>query len=542
MMMPAAHRRSLVRGGRPLLLGLALALMLPPALAISPASAVTKLEGEYNLQLDIRKQDRSFDWDFDSNNNDTYSQAQFRLFTQPKTGVEAFLRYEAEWNTSDNNNDRPIFLFREAHGRYRWELNGAKKGFDTYLFARQDRFWVDNYLIPVVRNDEGRDGGNAQGIRVDSWGFLGGLNATAIVSDFSGQYNPNDVTCLDCTPEKLEARREERRRQTDDGYVLRLRRTFDQNRLRTGFTYNRRVENQSGVEQDSTRFAEVLAGDVRYTFKDIDFSMEYAQSRTRGPEPGVQFRDGLDQELLGVRIPDSAVILGEIRSLRLGNARLGYLNVAPTGWFRGPTFDNRMGESNRDERGYVINTWYLVPARAITLTNNWLEYRKKATLRRHVTEFYSEAYIEFLRGFTGKTYYRQKRTIDDVSAVRQRIEKNDDFVFWISVESQLAWFRLSGKIKNMGTPFQKELGSIETSINLGAKTKLYTRLVTGDDPTSLRRSLFTQIQYRPSGNMELFLEYGPGFIGDSQIPVDDGDLEGSGRQKDIIKVFLRGTF
>ncbi|TPW15565.1 MAG: hypothetical protein FD129_867, partial [bacterium] len=461
-------------------------VLLAALLEVPLAAAVTKLEGEYNLQLDIRKQDRAFEWDFDSNNNDTFTQAAFRLFTQPRPGVEAFLRYEAEWNSSDNNGDRPMFFFREGHARYRFEMNAGRRGFDTYLFSRQSRFWVDNYLIPVVRDGEANDGGNAQGIRLESWGFLGGFNATAIISDYSGQYDPSSVACANCTAEELEAARQDRQNKTDDGYVLRLRRSFDRNRLRTGFTYNRKVENQDGPDQTGDNEASVFAADVRYAVKDIDFSLEYAQSRTIGPAPGIRYEDGLDQKVLGITMPNSAVMVGEIRSLRLGNARTGYFNAAPLAWFRGPTFDNRMGESNRDEKGYVINTWYLVPGRAITLTNNWLEYEKSATIRRRVTEYYGDAYIEFVNGFTGKVFYRRRRTIDTQADGIQRQEPNDDIVFWLSAESQLAWFRLSGKVKNLDTAFQKQLVAIEVSVNLGARTKLYTRLVSGNDPTSLR--------------------------------------------------------
>jgi len=523
-------------------LAIVLTAVLTTALVIPPAAAVTKLEGEYNLQLDIRKQDRAFEWDFDSNNNDTFSQASFRLFSMPRPGIEAFIKYEAEWNSSDNNGARPMFFFREAHGRYRYEMDKGRKGFDTYLFSRESRFWVDNYLIQVVRDGEANDGGNAQGVRLESWGFLGGVNATAIMSDYSGQYDPTQVPCANCTPEELEAAREDRRNKTDDGYVLRLRRLFDRNRLRTGLTFNRKVENQDGFDQAIDTQASVMAADMRYSYKDIDFSLEFAQSHTDGPGPSIRYPSGLNQQLLGITMPNSAVLVGEIRSLRAGNSSTGYFNAAPLAWFRGPTYDNRMGDSNRDEQGYLINTWYLVPGRAITLTNNWLEYEKFATIQRRVTEFYSDAYIEFVNGFTSKVFYRKRQTIDTQPDGSERLENNNDFVFWLSVESRLAWLRVSGKVKNLDTPFQKQLVAIETSVNLGANTKLYTRLVSGNDPTSLRRALFSQLQYRPTGNMELFLEYGPGYIGDAPLPVDDGDLEGSGRQKDIIKFYLKGTF
>ena len=42
-----------------------LALLLLPVLA-KPAPAFTRLEGEYYLQVDMRKQDRRYEWDFDS--------------------------------------------------------------------------------------------------------------------------------------------------------------------------------------------------------------------------------------------------------------------------------------------------------------------------------------------------------------------------------------------------------------------------------------------------------------------------------------------
>lgn len=528
-------RRALIRG----LAGLAL---VAAALSPRPVGAVTQLNGEYNLQLDVRKQDRGFEWDFDSNNNDTYSNVQFRLLSTPRPGVEAFAKTEAEWNSNDNNGDRPMFVFREAHLRYRFELNKGQRGFDSYLFSRQSRFWVDNYLIQVVRDGEANDGGNAQGVRVESWGFLGGLKATAIVSDYSSQYNAQDF-CSGCSADSLaKLAADQRRRATDDGMALRLRRDFGHNRLRTGFTFNRKSENQLGEEQGQTRYAQVFAGDARYTLGNTDISFEYAQSHTNGPGPGIRYTDGLDQKLMGFTLPNGASLQTEVRSLKFGTASVGYLNVAPRAWVWGPQFDNRMGESNRDERGYLVNTWYLVPQRSITLTNNWLEYRKKATLRRKVTEYYGEAYIEFINGFTGKVFYRRHRTEDEQAGGIIRLEKNDDVVALLTVESRLAWMRISGKIKNMNTTFEKQLAALETSVNLTGTTKLFTRLTLGNDPTGLRRALFTQLQYRPTANMELFLEYGPGWIGDSPLPVDDGDLEGNSKQKEMIKLWLKGNF
>lgn len=521
-----AVARVLLRAGVSLLAGAGCLGLASPR----PAAAATKLEGEYNIQLDIRKQDRFFQWDFESNNSDTYSNAQFRLFTQPRPNVEGFLKYEARWHPSDNNSERPVFQYREAHARYKWDLKG-NRGFDTYLFSRQDRFWVDNYLIRVVDGGTANDGGNAQGIRVNNWGYLGGVNASLIISDFSGQFDPTNSNAGNKDITK-----------TDDGLIFRARREFFDKKLRTGITYNRRNENQTGDEQNVRGFASVTAGDVRYTFRNIDFSLEYAQSATRGPGPTVRNQDALGQKFLGLPLSDRGTWVGEIRSIHVGNAKFGTINVAPFGFIRGPLYDNRLGDSDRDVRGFTLNSWYLVPARAITLSNSYTHWKKKASIRRDYTELYSEAYIEFVNGFTGKVFYRRKRTTDDIGNGLSRVDKNDDIFVEAQVESRLAWFRVEGKVKNLDTPFSKQLAAIELSVNLSSHTKLYNRLVFGNDPTGLRRVYFTQLQYKPAGNMELYVEYGPGWIGDGNRPVDDGDLEGSGVQKDLVKFWLKGTF
>jgi hypothetical protein len=40
----------------------------------------------------------------------------------------------------------------------------------------------------------------------------------------------------------------------------------------------------------------------------------------------------------------------------------------------------------------------------------------------------------------------------------------------------------------------------------------------------------------------MYLEYGPGYIGDDSTPVNDYDLAGSGDQRDVVKFILKGQF
>ncbi len=492
------------------------------ALALAaPAFALTKIEGEYQLMLDMRKstQQRNYPWDFDSNNSDNFNNAQLRIFSQPRAGVEAFMKFETDWNPTYNSGSRPQVQFRESHVRFRWDQ--GTRGVDSYLFSRQDRFYIEKYLIEVVKSDVlKRDffGPNAQGLRLESWGYLG-ANGQAIASD--------DVAGV---------------------YAARLKREFLQKRLRLGTTFARKEDRRAGAVPERS---EVVAFDSRFNYRDVDFSLEYAQSTAplnTSPRSDYAFPEALGRNLslfrwpTGLHLPDRGVLVAEIRSLHVGTPKLGYLNVAPFYWRRGPRFENRTGDANRDEIGYRINSWYLLPDRAVTLTSNYGRWSKNAYERREDVEFYNEAYVEFVNGFTGKTYFRQKDIRRFTVGSRFSLEEHDDWFNELQVESRLAWMRVQSKVKDVGQPTRKQLYSLETRINLTDKIKTYNRYTFGNDPNRLRKGIFSQLQYYPSPNVVMFLEYGPGWIGDSATPVDDGDLEGSGDQFDMIKFILKGNF
>jgi hypothetical protein len=523
-------------------LGVWLSLLAPPA------RALTKIEGEYQLMLDVRKYllHRPYVWDFDSNNNDNGDYLQLRLFSQPRTGVEAFFRVDADWHSFKNNSSRPVLQFGESHLRFRWD-RPRLGGVDAYLFARQDRFWVDNYLLRIV--DSGDDfraplrnanwGPNAQGVRVDSWGFLG-FSSSWILSDFSGQF-----------PFQRPVGR------TDDAFVGRVRREMLGRRLRLGATYVRVEQERADPLGGSTPIPDgpaVLAFDSRFNVLGTDVSIEYAESRTAASATDLPYPQGLRRPVTlfgrstGIELPERSVLVGELRSIRVGAPRIGYLNVAPLFWRRGalwedPAGDNSYnGEAKNDESGYNLNAWYLLPERAITLTTNYRRYWREARERRETWELYNELYIEFVNGFTGKTYYRiyELERLPDFG--RPTTDRYETWFGEVQVESRLAWFRIQTKFKDIGHPFRKQLFSAETRINLTDKLKNYNRYVFANDPIGLRKAIFMQLQYYPSPNVLMFLEYGPNWIGDAGTPVDDGDLEGGGFHVDMVKFILKGTF
>ncbi|MCK4415074.1 MAG: hypothetical protein KAY32_16200 [Candidatus Eisenbacteria sp.] len=515
-------RRGLAKLALPGLLFWVIALTLTEPTA---AYGLTKLEGEYQLMLDIRREDdRKYEWNYDSNHPETWLGNHFRLFSVPYPNTEVFAKFEAGWNKDHNSGRRPFYQYRESHLRYRWDRGNS--GADTYLFHRQDRFWVENHLIGVVEAGELTDNGNAQGVRVDIWG-LGGAKLTCIASDFSSQsWNPG---------EGGETAR------TDDAYVARLRKEFFGNHLRLGMTYNRLVE----LPEGEPRHLGVLAVDARYSIGMTDIFLEYADTYShQNPdheESGLRLKD-FNLHRLYRWLPRDGALKGEIRSLTLGTPRLGYYNIVPTFWYFGPNFANRLGEASRDQQGVWINTWYLLPQRAITLTLNYTSSENLVYQSRHSTEVYAEVYTEYVNGFTSKVFYSDRKDRNRWDPREVLIEVNRDLFLEIQVESQLAWMRVQVKLKDFNSSRRKDLASLESTLNLTDKLKLYGRYAFGNDPARLRKGLFAQLQYRPQGNMEVFLEYGPSWIGDSPNPVEDGDLAGSEDNRDLLKFIIKGTF
>ncbi len=495
--------------------------------AVVDVNAVTKVEGEYQLQLDIRKQDRAFPWDFESNHDDTWAASQFRIFSSPREGVEAYVRLEADWNTGSNNEERPVYQYREAHLRFRRNFGDSE--FDAYLFSREDRFWVDNHLLQPVQGGGTTDGGNAQGARVDIRRWKG-LDATYIVSDFSSQ---SKVGGSVTTPPP-----------SDDAHVFRLRRNFLDNAMRAGMTYTRKLEAQDGEQG----FNQVYAVDFRFTVRNTDLFVEFADSRVEGagenrkPDGTWEFGDYEIDEFHRI-LPRDAAFKAEFRSIRFGSPKVGFYNIAPSYYYFGEDYASFLGEGTNDLVGYKINTWYLVPGRAVTVTLDWEENRRSVFEQKKYTRFRTEIYTEYVNGFTSKFWYDRQLTVDFSNELFDEETKNFDFFAEVQVESRLAWMRVQGKIKDLDTKRRKELASLETSINIIPQVlKVYNRYVFGNDPARLRKGLFSEIQYRPRDNMDIFLSYGPWWIGDDANPVNDGDLAGGADNKDIIRVIVKGNF
>jgi hypothetical protein len=518
---------------------------------VPAAHAATQFGGEYNWMMEMRKDFRAFPWDFNSNDGSIYSPLWLHVFSQPKQGIETWANFNSEFDESNNPSYRPEFHFSDAHVRFRRDAGG--RGFDSWLFSRQDRLWVDNYLIHYVNGM-----GDGQGLRMETWGY-GGFNTAFVVADESASNDPYYLShrapfnwAPYVTPPPpfpsvlapIDSLNERGALRTNDRYVARVRREFfADRRLRLGMTFNR-YETWTGSDSVSGAGTPqtVLGFDSRYRLLGADVAFEYGQSWNKsgrfGSEPLTLFK-----RPTGIRVNDHSVLQAEIRSIRLGTQGTGYLGITPGWWQRGSQWTNGFGGPGADETGFNLQSYYLLPARAITYSNQLLWYGNKVYSTNSVRELYHEMYIEFVNGFTGKTYYRRR---DEYTSSYGRRVRSTHLTWFneVAVESRLAWLRVQSKLQDIGSPAKKQLFAVEQRINLTRNTKIYNRFALGNDPSILRKGIFTQLQFRPStgGNFEMYVQYGPDNIGGGSTPVDDGNLAGSGDQFDSVKFILKGTF
>ncbi len=97
------------------------------------------------------------------------------------------------------------------------------------------------------------------------------------------------------------------------------------------------------------------------------------------------------------------------------------------------------------------------------------------------------------------------------------------------------------KIKDIGELWEKHILGIELSVNLNDKWRFFTRGLIADDRVASRFSLFTELQYRTSGNTELYIQYGPSYWGQYGLTNDDG-FASSGSMRKEMRLILKGWF
>ena len=209
-----------------------------------------------------------------------------------------------------------------------------------------------------------------------------------------------------------------------------------------------------------------------------------------------------------------------------------------------------MGDNQSNRYGYWINSYYLVPQRAITLTINYSSYKKivadtitvfsdslyKKEIFDSSVNLLAEVYLEFINGFKGKVLINKRD-----EEWQGQLYKHYDFFSELSVENSLAKLLGQFKIKDLGETWEKHITGIELSVNLTEKWRFFTRGIIADDRVGSRFSIFTELQYRMSGNTELYLQYGPSYWGQYGLVNDDG-FASSGIMRKEAKLILKAWF
>jgi hypothetical protein len=110
-----------------------------------------------------------------------------------------------------------------------------------------------------------------------------------------------------------------------------------------------------------------------------------------------------------------------------------------------------------------------------------------------------QAWIRFVRNFTGLVEYKKHINKDGTWP---------NLFLAIQGENRLVRIRATYRIKDWDTRYEINAYGFEANANLTERWKLYARILTVDEKTEARETVFAQIQYTGWSNAEAFLEFG----------------------------------
>ncbi len=508
------------------------ALLLILLLGSVSAQAATVLEGYWESNVGGTRVNDDQSWDLWRPSN--YFEMKLRANLSHRG--ELWAKLGSRWDRWNNSAPQPAFFLYEGHLKYRVE--DGPKAAEAFLFTREKRFWIGNHLLELVKEDNVKDGDNAQGLRMEGWADP--WYGVYVFSDFSSQD--------DYGTDAIEV--------TDDVHLLRGTRRLGDSGSYLGMSYVRK--NYADVDTDFTKqYNSVISGDFLWVSPVADFSAQYAASRVPSETIGDDHWDlpdwhgGKPFAWLEAAVPRDAAIKAEMRNFQMGNHALGHYTVNLSYWRLGPDYKNYQGGDATNEVGYNLHSYYILPQRAITYT---LEWGAKRRVDRYIYDSIDDGrtllltndpkrwmnqnvYVEFINGF--KVNLSHQRFDDTWQGVHY---KHYDWLVELIVENRLAWLKTQFKIKDWDTRSEKRIYGLETTLNLTTQWKWYNRFMVASDAIEARSMLYTQIQYRPHDNLEFFLSYGPENYGDWGELVNDSDFESGGRMRDEFKLTLKTWF
>ena len=468
------------------------------------------MEGFYEGQFGRAQESDIFEW----NVWDPNLYLETRLYGNPFKNSDYYIKFYADKDFSQNV--RPLAVLSEGHVGFRYEKNSS--GFRSVLFTRESQhFWYDGSMLGIVNTGSVNNDGNGQGARFDVWHWLNG-SMTYVFSDFS-------------------------QGEGDDIHLFRYRQSLFNNKINTGIFFQRKYYS-TGNQND---YNQVLAHDFKLNIGKYYFANEIAISQV----PSDTLITKLNSSYLGTEFLKSNIaIKTEFRGFSVGHPKYGYWFLTPGYFSYGNTYRNYMGDNQYNKYGFWINSYYLVPKRAITLILNYNQHQKIVAdtiivfsdslyakeILDPTNNLYAEIYVEFINGFRGKVAFSKKD-----ERWQGNNYKHYDFLSEITVENSLAKLLAQFKIKDIGETWEKHISGIELSVNLAEKWKVFTRGMVVNDRVGSRYSMFAELQYRTNGNTELYLQYGPNNWGQYGLVNDEGFVS-SGMMRKELRLIVKGWF
>ncbi|MEN3043760.1 MAG: hypothetical protein ABDH37_00885 [Candidatus Hydrothermales bacterium] len=236
----------------------------------------------------------------------------------------------------------------------------------------------------------------------------------------------------------------------------------------------------------------------------------------------------------------------EVSNMYLGPFRFVLSKYFIDDSFRTP-FSNRFSYIGKEwgKKGFKGEINFFFPYKSITLTEKFDFYRTKNLYGKYYEKPFnflfsqSEIYIEFINGYSFKTFYE---IVDEIRETWRNL------FFELKKEEINYLLKVQLKIKDIGvhnSPYsigERVLFGVEGKINLKRNFYFYFRAAQGRSDFATWESAFLQIGYISSGK-ELYLEYGEGYVTDFDL-VNDIDFSDSQFQKiyDIIRLRVKIWF
>lgn len=504
------------------------------ALLAVDAPAVTTLEGYSSLMTEVRSSGGG-DPTWGLSEPELY--AEIKLKTSPWTNVEGFMMTAGWsrrpwWQGDQSVRDTRVF-FKEAHAHFR------AQHIEAYLFAGQNRFWLNEPLLELVNQDRVKQdewGPRAQGVRLDFWdwqGFQGG----AFVSDRSDYFASawEDLSTAEEAGYPGSTVGDTLDSSTDDFRAFRVTRNFSNDRITAGTTYARKdYDYPSAFLGDRAKFDEAFAFDVEFALGEIVPALTEFGRVTWVTEYGRNTAGHLWHN-------DDAGKNGfktEVRDLRVGPFRFlgSYEKYGSDFYNQGLAHDDRIKQN--DYSHYYLEAQYRFPAKAINL-KGWSQRSEpehpgltsQSQAVGTTDEWGAEAYVEFVNGFTGKTEYK---VYQDKNGIWPNLFME------VTGENRLVKLRTQYRIKDIDSDYQLTAYGFEANVNLSELWKFYARVMNVDEESESRQTAFAQLRYLGWSGAEFFVEFGNG--DQSNDLVNDGDFVEHGSSattEQVFKAFVR---